>query len=109
MYLIVPKTKEKGIVIRSEGRSFLTRANNIFINGLLLSIAVTRCPKALDTLEDPPILEDLPIIEDPHWKNNAKDILEDPSHRWFFNLFIAYIFIALYNKDTLFCKIFFYN
>ncbi len=36
--------------------------------------------KALDTLEDPPILEDLPIIEDPHWKNNAKDILEDPSH-----------------------------
>ncbi len=50
-------------------------------------------PKALDTLEDPPILEDLPIIEDPpiledlpiiedpSWKNNAKDILEDPSHR----------------------------
>jgi hypothetical protein len=36
--------------------------------------------KALDTLEDPPILEDLPIIEDPSWNNNAKDILEDPSN-----------------------------
>jgi hypothetical protein len=43
-------------------------------------VLVTRY-KALDTLEDPPILEDLPIIEDPSWKNNAKDILEDPSHR----------------------------
>jgi hypothetical protein len=42
---------------------------------------ITFNDKALDTLEDPPILEDLPIIEDPHWKNNAKDILEDPSRR----------------------------
>ncbi len=50
MYLIVPKTKENGIVIRSEARSFLTGANNIFINGLLLSIAVTRCPSLANSM-----------------------------------------------------------
>jgi hypothetical protein len=62
------------------------------------------CSKVLDTLEDSPILEDLPIIKDPSWKSNAKDILEDPSYSWFFTFLLCTYLLHCTIKIPFFVK-----